>query len=115
MNELQISARFPHIDPAQLAEFKDVAAELIARVRTEPGTLHYALFLNADETEGVIREVYADSNAVLAHLAESGAVLGRLMALGGGMQLECFGAPSSELMAASAALSPVVYSYVEGK
>ena len=115
MDQLQISARFPHIDPAHLVEFKGVAAELVALARAEPGTLHYALFLNADETVGVIREVYVDSNAVLAHLAGSGAVLGRLIALGGGVQIECFGAPSPALIAASAALAPTVYTFVDSK
>lgn len=115
MDQLQISVRFPHIDPAQLAEFKDVGAELVALARAEPGTLHYSVFLSADETVGVIREVYVDSNAVLAHWAGSGAVLGRLIALGGGVQIECFGTPSPALIAAAAALAPTVYTYVDSK
>ena len=115
MQQLQVSARFPQIDPEHLAEFKIVAAELIALARAEHGTLHFTLFLNAAETVGVVREVYVDSAAVLAHLAASGPVLGRLIALGGGIEIECFGAPSPALLAASAALAPTVYTYVDGK
>ena len=115
MHQLQISARFPHIDPVHLAEFKIAAAELVALARSEPGTLYFTLFLNAAETVGVFREVYVDSAAVLAHFAGSGAVLSRLIALGGGVEIECFGAPSAALLAAGAALAPTVYSYVDGK
>ena len=115
MNQLQVSARFPNIAPSQLAEFKVVAAELVAISRDEPGTLRYDLFLNADESACVFREVYTDSDACLAHLAGVGALLGRLIPLGGGIEIECFGTPSPALMAASAALSPKVYTHVAGK
>lgn len=115
MDQLQISARFPHIDPSKLAEFKVVAAELIALARAETGTVQYALFMNADQTVGVLREIYVDSNAVLAHLAGSGEALGRLSALGGGVEIECFGSPSAALLEAGAALAPTIYSYVDSK
>ena len=115
MNQLQISARLPHIDPAQLAEFKIAAAELVALSRDEPGTLHYTFFLNAEETVGEFREVYADSDAVLAHFARCWDTVGRVIALGGGAEIECFGTPSPALLAASAAMSPTVFSYVDGK
>lgn len=115
MHQLQISARFPHIDPAHLAEFQIVAAELVALARLEPGTQYFTFFLNAAETVGVVREVYVGSAAVLAHLAGSVAVLGRLIALGGGVEIECFGTPSPALLAAGAALAPSVYTYLDGK
>ena len=115
MDQLQVSARLPRIDPAQLAEFKIAAAELVALSRDEPGTLHYTLFLNEAETVGEFREVYADSDAVLAHLATCGALIGRVAELGGGLEIECYGTPSPALMAATAAMSPIIYSYMDGK
>ena len=115
MDQLQVSARFPRIDPAHLAEFKIVAAELVALTRAEPGTLNYALYLNTDETVGEFREVYVDSAAVLAHLGACGGVIGRLISLGGGVEIACFGTPTPALLAAVAALSPTAYSYVDGK
>ena len=115
MNQLQVSARFPSIAPNQLAEFKTVAAEFIAIARDEPGTLRFDFFMSADESACVIREVYADSDAVLAHLAAVGPLLGRMIPLGGGIEIECFGAPSPALLSAAAALSPKVYTHLVGK
>ena len=115
MNQLQVSARFPNIAPNQLAEFKVVVAELIAMSRDEPGTLRYDFFMNAEETACVVREVYADSDACLAHLAGVGVLLGRIIPLGGGIEIECYGAPSPALMTAAAALSPKVYGHLAGK
>jgi quinol monooxygenase YgiN len=115
MEQLQVSARFPRVDPTRLSEFKAVASEVVAQSRNEPGTLSFTLFMNADETVGVFREVYTDSNAVLTHLAAAGASIGKLAELGGGIEIECFGAPSAELMTATAAMSPAVFRHVVGK
>ena len=115
MEQLQVSARFPRVDPARVAEFKAVASELVAQSRNEPGTLSFTLFMNSDETVGVFREVYTDSNAILTHLAAGGATVGKLAELGGGIEIECFGAPSAELLAATAALAPTVFTHVVGK
>ena len=115
MDQLQVSARFPRIDPANLAEFKALSSEFVALTRDEPGTLQFTFFLNADQTAAEFRETYADSNCVLAHLAALGAGINRLVELGGGIRIECFGTPSPELMAATAAFAPTIYSYVDGK
>ena len=115
MDKLQISATFPNIAAGKLAEFKKLAAEALEITRGEPGCLQYDWFLNADETVCEVREVYADSDAVLAHMAGMGERLGRLMELGGGIRIECFGSPSPTLLAAAAGLEPVVYSYLQGK
>ena len=115
MDPFTVIVRFPSIDPSQLADFKLAAAELVEISRQEPGTLRYDYFMNADETVCVVHEVFANSAACLSHMVGVGAKLGRLMILGGGMEIECFGNPSPELIAASAPLSPVIYSLFEGK
>ncbi|MEO7520487.1 MAG: antibiotic biosynthesis monooxygenase [Gemmatimonas sp.] len=115
MDQLLISARLPHIAPDKLADFKKLASELVARTRSEPGVLYYSVFLNAEETVAEFREVYVDSDAVLAHLAACGALIGPLAALGGGLEIGCYGTPSPKLMDAAAAMSPTFYRYLDGK
>lgn len=38
----------------------------------DPNTLQYDWFFNPDQTECVVREKYADSDAVLAHIQNLG-------------------------------------------
>ena len=115
MEKLQISARLPNINPANLSEFKTLAAEALTITSGEPGVLQYDWFLSADETVCEIRETYANSDAVLAHMATMGDLLGRLIELGGGLEVECFGTPSAALMEAAASMRPTVYSFLQGK
>lgn len=61
------------------------------------------------------RETYANSDAVLAHLGNLGELLGRLIPLGGGIELELFGSPSEQLRDALAAMNPTVFTYLQGK
>ena len=115
MQPFTVTVRFPNINPDQLADFKRAALELIEISRQEPGTLRYDYYLNADETICVVHEMFASSTACLSHLAGVETRLGRLMILGGGMEIECFGNPSPELLAASAPLAPVIFSLLDGK
>lgn len=115
MDELQINATFPNIPPENLDEFKKLADQGVEVTRDEEGTLRYDFFLNADGTKCVLREVYASSDAVLAHMGNMGELLGRLIEVGGGIEIEVFGEPSAQLLEAGAALDPTVYSHLEGK
>jgi quinol monooxygenase YgiN len=115
MDQLQVTATFPRIQRDNLEDFKKLAAEMLEITKGEPGNLQYDYFLSADETVCVVREAYADSDAVLAHLAGMGERLPRLMELGGGLEVECFGSPSPALLEAAAELKPAVYSYLQGK
>lgn len=115
MHPFTVTVRFPNIEPSQLADFKQQAAELVEISRQEPGTVRYDYYLNADETVCVVHEVFANSAACLSHMVGVGTKLGRLMILGGGMEIECFGNPSAELIAATAPLAPVIYSILDGK
>ena len=90
MEKFQVSAVFPSIAPSDLTEFKQVAAEALERTIPEPGTLHYDWFFSEDETKCVVREIYADSDALLAHLGNVGELLGRLIELGGGARARRF-------------------------
>ena len=77
--------------------------------------MQYDWFFSDDGGRCVVREAYASSDAVLEHLGHVGPMLGRLVELGGGLELEVFGEPSQALSEAIAAFDPAVYSYVQGK
>ncbi len=115
MQKIQVSAVFPNIAPADLAAFKQVAAEALELTIPEPGTLHYDWFFSEDETKCVVREIYADSDAMLAHLGNVGELLGRLIELGGGLEPEGFGSPSAALAEAIAPFNPTMYGHFQGK
>ena len=115
MEHIQLTATLPSIAPADLAEFKRAAGEALELTKAEAGVLQYDWFLSDDETKCVVRETYANSDAVLAHIAHVGELIGQLAQLGGGLQIEAFGTLSPELAEAAAAFQPTVYSYFQGK
>ena len=109
MSKLQVTARFT-IHPGKLAEFKTVAAKCMQSVRDkDTGTLQYDWFFNEDETQCVVRETYRDSAAVFEHLGNLGETIDELTAVAD-MELEVFGSPTPELVAASKGLAPRIYS-----
>jgi hypothetical protein len=75
----------------------------------------YDWFFNADESKCVVREIYADSDAVLTHLGSVGDLLAQIIDVGGGIEIEVFGDPSDALLEATEALQPSIYSYFQGK
>jgi quinol monooxygenase YgiN len=42
---LRVNAKFPHIPPSTLADFKRTAAEALELTKREPGALQYDWFL----------------------------------------------------------------------
>ena len=114
-NQIQVTATFPAIPAARLPEFKGLAAKAMEQTKTEVGSLQYDWFFNADETLCIVREAYADSDAVLAHMGNLGSLLGELMEIGGGLGVEVFGTPSASLLEAAAALQPQVFKPFQGK
>ena len=115
MQQLQINATFPSISPDAADRFTELAAEALATIRGESGTLQHDWFLSDDGTRCVVREAYTSSDAFLAHLAAAGPLLGRLVELGGGLELELFGEPSAALLDAVSAFRPQIYHYTQGK
>ncbi|OMC36750.1 hypothetical protein A5740_00315 [Mycobacterium sp. GA-1841] len=109
MGSIQLRATFPSIASEQLEAFKALAQQAVVAVRGESGALQYDWFLNESQTTCVVLEKYQDSAAVLAHLANAGAVIGQLAALGGGLDIEVFGDVSPELQQALAAAKPAVF------
>lgn len=62
-------------------------------------------------------ETYADSDALLTHIgnADVGELVDKLVALGGGLELDVFGTPSPQLTEAIAGVNPRYYSYFMGR
>jgi quinol monooxygenase YgiN len=113
---IQVSAKFPHVRGAALAEFKKVAAEVLDITKDEPGVLQYDWFFSADETVCVVRETYRDADALLAHASTVGEELGRLADIGGGCELEVFGEPPARFLEATAGLQLSVFpAFLQGK
>jgi hypothetical protein len=75
----------------------------------DSGTLQYDWFFSTDGKECVVRERYRDSSAVLEHAANLGDLIGGLMGVSE-PDIEIYGAPTDELLAAIAMLEPRVYS-----
>ena len=109
MDQIQVRATFA-IHQGKLDEFVELADECIRIVEDEDsGTLQYDWFFNEAGDECVVRETYADSDALLEHISHVGEKLGALLEISD-IDLEVFGEPSAELAEAAAALAPRVYS-----
>ena len=115
MGQIQVSAVFPTIAKERQAEFKDLAAEALKITMEDPGNLQYDWFFSQDESRCVVRETYVSSEAILAHLAMVGDVLGRLVDAGGGLEVELFGDPSPELLQAAEPFNTKVYAFFQSK
>ena len=115
MEQIQLTATLPNIAPGNLAELKELAARALEITKGEATTLQYDWFFNDGETKCVVRETYANSDAILAHMANMGDLIGKLAELGGGLEIEAFGDPSPELLEAAAAFEPTVYRFFQGK
>ena len=72
MEQLQISATFPHISSDSTEAFSQLAAEALITIRDEAGTLQHDWFLSPDGLRCHVRETYVSSDAFLAHLAAAG-------------------------------------------
>jgi quinol monooxygenase YgiN len=98
MTELIGIARF-RFHPGRVEEYKRLSAQAMDIVRAkEPDTLEYSVFFNEDETEAVVIERFADSEALLTHgqnMSEISPAVLQTAAVEG----ELLGEPSPELRA----------------
>ncbi len=116
MERIQLTVTFPKITPDNLDEFKRLAGEALKIAADEPGLRQYDWFFNADETACVVRETFENSDAILIHLGSVGEILGPVVQLGGGLEIEMFGgSPSAQLVQALEAFSPIHYPFFQGK
>jgi quinol monooxygenase YgiN len=98
MGELIGIARF-RFHPGRVEEYKRLSAEAMDIVRArEPGTLEYAIFLNGDESEAVVFERFASSEALLEHGANMAEISVKVLQTGT-VEGELLGEPNDELRA----------------
>lgn len=82
------------IHQGKLAEFKALAAKLVAAAEKEPGCMFYAITYNGDEAH--CREGYKNGDEVLAHLGNVGSLLQQALQISNLTRLEAHG-PAAEL------------------
>ncbi len=89
------------IEPGGLAEFKTIVADMVRLVQAnEPGALRYDWYLSSDGTRDWNVEVFADSGAVVAHMANVAELVPRLLLTATFRRVEVLGDLSDEGMAA---------------
>jgi quinol monooxygenase YgiN len=67
----------------KVEEFKRLSAQLMKIARTkDTGTLQYEIYLNDDESEGIVLERYRDSEALIEHGANQGDLSAAIFATG---------------------------------
>ena len=99
MGELWGIARFKFRE-GKAEEFKRLSAQAMDIVLSkDPGTLHYDVYLNEDESECVVLERYTDSEALIAHAENLGDLFGAVLATVTVIHGEILGEPSAELRA----------------
>lgn len=112
MNELQVTARMK-IAAGQFDKFKTLAAACMEVAREiDSGTLQYDWFVNADQTECVVRETYRDSAAALEHVANLGETT-RAGLAEIGMSLEFYGDVSDDLIEATQSADATFYNHYQ--
>jgi quinol monooxygenase YgiN len=105
MNELQGIARVTFHEGA-VEEFKRLSAQAMEIARTkDSGTLQYEIYLNDDQSEGIVLERYRDSAALIEHAANLGDLSAAIFATGS-FAGEVLGEPNAQLTA-TLADSPV--------
>jgi quinol monooxygenase YgiN len=99
MGELLGIARF-RFHPGKVEEYKRLSAQAmdIVRAKEVGSTLEYAIYFNEDESEAVVIERYASSEALLEHGANMSAVSPAVLATAI-VEGELLGEPSPELHA----------------
>lgn len=88
------------VKPGKLDGFRTLMEEMVESTRGEAGALGYEWFVSADGGTVDIYERYADSAAVLAHLATFGEKFaGRFLGAVDPTRLTVFGNPTDEARA----------------
>ena len=114
MELLDVIARF-RIKPGQLESFKGITAKMIELVREKEkgvGCLQYDWYYNDALSQCIVREIYRDSDAVLAHIGNVGPMLGQLAAISE-LSLQVCGSPSEALKKASEVIYITYYDFEE--
>jgi quinol monooxygenase YgiN len=110
METIQIIATFTAIAAENLELFKATVSEATELAASEEGTLEYSYFLNADETQCLMIEKYASSEALMAHMGNVGHLMGPLFGSGGSVDVNILGNAPEALIEATRDFQPTMYS-----
>lgn len=67
-NQIHFRAEFT-IEEGKIEEYKKLVQDMSRVVEAnEPDTINYQFYLNRDETKCIVNEIYANSEAVYAHI-----------------------------------------------
>jgi quinol monooxygenase YgiN len=103
------------VNPGQFDAVSALMEEMVASTRAEPGALGYAWFVGEENRTVALYERYADSAAVLAHLATFGERFApRFLDSMTPTRLTVFGDPSEEARQALAGFSPTFLGFLGG-
>jgi quinol monooxygenase YgiN len=101
------------IHPGKLQEFKHLQAQCMAVVRAkDTGTLQYEAFFNDDSSECIIYERYRDSEALLEHITNLGALMTAIFQVCSASG-EILGTPSAQLRKALEGSPVAIYTLYE--
>ncbi len=114
MGNIQLTARFL-IHEGKEEEFKSMAIQCmnIVREKEKDTTLQYDWYFNEGNNECVVRETYADSNALLTHIGNNAEYLGKFLEISD-FYPEIYGSPTETLLNTVAGFNPKIYSFYQG-
>lgn len=109
MGELVGIARF-RFHPGRVEEYKRLSAQAmdIVRAKERGSTLEYSIYFNEDESEAVVIERFASSEALLEHGANMSEISPAVLALAD-VEGELLGEPNDELRAKLTGPEPQLY------
>ncbi len=107
-NQIHFRAEFT-IEEGKIEEYKKLVQDMSRIVEAnEPDTIDYQFYLNKDETECIVHETYANSEAVLAHnnSVASQTILPKIFSVAKISRFDVYGSPSEELQKVLTSFNP---------
>ena len=115
-NQIHVRAKFT-IKEGKTEEYKNLVQKMSRAVEAnEPDTTNYQFYLNRSETECIVHETYANSEAAIAHIsgAASQTILPMIFSVSRISRLDVYGNPSEELQKALTGFGSQIYNLFAG-
>ena len=105
------------IKDGKLKEYKKLVRKMSKLVEAnEPDTLGYHFYFNRDETKCVVHEIFANSDAVIAHnnSPASQTMLPKILSVSRISKFEVYGDPTKKLQKVLTSFNPETFYLFEG-